>query len=193
MDIHSLAQLTSVSASLYLCVQCPSLDNAEKKCALATMVDLELYPWQQFIVHWWCKHFAAVCSTFWLPAGVDSTEQDRAEMDSMRLDSQPNAAQQSTDGLSGSMDVVPATPMASSQTVMAVDEEMREHIQVCTAMLQSAICTCVYQVYAMPFCWYDTTQVAPVYGASASYTCLPARFGNGPMYCVFNFSWVSPA
>ena len=59
----------------------------------------------------------------------------------MRLDSQPDAAQQSTDGLSGSMDMVPATPMPSSQTVVAVDEEMREHIQVRTPMLQSAICT----------------------------------------------------
>ena len=59
-----------------------------------------------------------------------------AEMDSMRLDSQPDAAQQSTDGLGGSIDMVPATPTASSQTVMAVDEEMREHIQVSMSMLQ---------------------------------------------------------
>ena len=57
-------------------------------------------------------------------------------MDSMRLDSQPDAAQQSTEGLSGSIDMVPATPTASSQIVLAVDEEMREHIQVSISLLQ---------------------------------------------------------
>ena len=79
-------------------------------------------------------------------AGLDSSRagQDAAEMDSMRMNSQPDAAQQSTDGLSDSMDMVPATPTASSQNVIAVDEEMREHIQVSTPILQSATCVCVY-------------------------------------------------
>lgn len=74
---------------------------------------------------------------------MDSTVHDTAEMDSIRLNSQPNAAQHFTDKWNGSMDMVPATPTASSQTAMAVDEEMREHIQVSTSMLQISTCTCV--------------------------------------------------
>lgn len=59
--------------------------------------------------------------------------QDSAEANSMHVESQPDAAQQSTDILAGSMDMVPATP--SPQACMTVDEEMREHIQVSLAVL----------------------------------------------------------
>ena len=67
--------------------------------------------------------------------------QDSPEANSMRLDSQPDAAQQSTDSLTGSIDMVPATPSPAPQACMIVDEEMREHIQVSLAVLLSCTCT----------------------------------------------------
>lgn len=53
----------------------------------------------------------------------------RAGVDSMRLDSLPDAAQQCTHGLPGNTDMLPATPTTASQAFTTVSEEMREHIQ----------------------------------------------------------------
>ena len=70
---------------------------------------------------------------------------DRADVDSMRLDSLPDAAQQSTHGPSSNMDMVPATPTMAPQAFTTVSEEMREHIQVSLAMLQ-----CFYMQSCLP-------------------------------------------
>lgn len=68
-----------------------------------------------------------------------------ADVDSMRLESLPDAAQQSTDGLTGSVDMVPATPSTPPEAFTIVSEEMREHIQVSIVRLQ-----CFYMQSCLP-------------------------------------------
>lgn len=70
-------------------------------------------------------------------AGQDqrSAGQPEAEADPMRANAQPEAASQSIAGLTGSVDMVPATPTAMPHdSAMPLSEEMREHIQVSSTL-----------------------------------------------------------